>query len=186
MKKLIIDMDDVMCEKGFIKMVNEFLGTNYKQEDANSYYINDLVPEYKQKDWVEFFEKRNVYDYEELTENVQEVIKKLNEKYDVYIVTSYIFRDDPKWAGNMLKNKFDYLQTHFDFIEPEKYIFTTNKDIINADIRIDDSMKKLNGKAEIKLLFTAYHNKNISDEELKNKGVIRVNSWKEIEKILLW
>ena len=29
MKKLIIDMDDVLCGKGFIRMVNEFLGTNY-------------------------------------------------------------------------------------------------------------------------------------------------------------
>ena len=72
MKKLIIDMDDVLCGKGFIRMVNEFLGTNYQEEDA-----------------------------------------------------------------------------------------------------------------EIKLLFTAYHNVNITDEELKAKNLIRVNNWKEIEKILL-
>ena len=72
MKKLIVDMDDVLCGKGFIRMVNEFLGTNYQEEDA-----------------------------------------------------------------------------------------------------------------EIKLLFTAYHNVNITDEELKAKNLIRVNNWKEIEKILL-
>ena len=72
MKKLIIDMDDVKNRKGFIRMVNEFLGTNYQEGDA-----------------------------------------------------------------------------------------------------------------EIKLLFTAYHNVNITDEELKAKNLIRVNNWKEIEKILL-
>ena len=44
-------------------------------------------------------------------------------------------------------------------------------------------MKK--GKAEKKLLFSAYHNKNIPDEELKKDGLIRVNNWKEVEKILL-
>ena len=30
MKRLLIDMDDVICENGFIRMINEFLGTNYK------------------------------------------------------------------------------------------------------------------------------------------------------------
>ena len=28
MKKLIIDMDDVLCEKVFLRMVNAFLGTD--------------------------------------------------------------------------------------------------------------------------------------------------------------
>lgn len=37
----------------------------------------------------------------------------------------------------------------------------------------------------MKMLFTAYHNKDITDEELKDNEVIRVNGWKEIEKILL-
>ena len=49
-------------------------------------------------------------------------------------------------------------------------------------IKIDLNEK---GKAETKMLFTAYHNKTITDEELKQNGVIRVNGWKDIEKILL-
>ena len=47
MKRLLIDMDDVICENGFIRMINEFLGTKYKSEDANSYYVNDLIPKDK-------------------------------------------------------------------------------------------------------------------------------------------
>ena len=50
MEKLIVDMDDVLCEKGFIRMINEFLGTNYEQEDAKSYYINDLIPKNRIKE----------------------------------------------------------------------------------------------------------------------------------------
>ena len=56
---------------------------------------------------------------------------------------------------------------------------------LTADIRIDDSMEKLNGPAQTKLLFTAYHNENINDEELKKNNIQRVNNWKEIEQILL-
>lgn len=185
MKKLVIDMDDVLCEKGFIRMVNKFLGTNYKQEDAGSYYINDLIPKEKFQEWLKFFEENNVYDYVNLKDNVQEVMKKLNKVYDLYIVTAYVFRDDKRLSGKSLKDKFDYLYKEFPFINPEKYIFVTNKEIIKADIRIDDSIQKLEGQAEKKLLFTAYHNLNITEEELKEKNLIRVNSWKEVEKQLL-
>lgn len=185
MKKLIIDMDDVICGRGFIKMVNEFLNSNYKQEDAKSYYINDLIPKEKFEEWVKYYKGRNAYDYVELNENAVETIEKLNKEYEVYIVTAFVFRDAKEFSGTHLKNKFDYLQKILPFIKPEQYIFTTNKDIIEADIRIDDSLSKLNGKADKKLLFTAYHNLYFTDEELKEKNVTRVNNWKEIEKILL-
>ena len=78
MKRLLIDMDDVICENGFIRMINEFLGTNYKSEDANSYYVNDLIPKDKFEEWVKFFEEKNVYDYVNIVKDAPEVIEKLN------------------------------------------------------------------------------------------------------------
>ena len=185
MKKILVGMDDVICVHGFIGIVNDFLGTNYTEYDAKSYYINDLVPKEKMDDWIEFYKNKNVYDYMKLSEDVQEVLKKLNEKYEVYIVTAYIFRDDPSISGNQLKNKFDYLQKNLPFINPERFAFLSDKSLITADIRIDDSMEKLNGPAQTKLLFTAYHNENINNKELKKNNIQRVNNWKEIEQILL-
>ena len=185
MKKLIVDMDDVICEDNFIDMVNDFLKTNYKKEDANSYYINDLIPKNKMKEWIEFFGKSNLYEYGKQSEDVKQVMEKLNNKYDLYIVTAYSFRDEESLSGKLLKDKFDYLYKNFPFLTSNQYIFANNKEIIDADIRIDDSIKNLKGKAETKLLFTAYHNKYISDEELKRNNIIRINNWKEIENILI-
>ena len=34
MKKILVDMDDVICVHGFIGIVNDFLGTNYTEYDA--------------------------------------------------------------------------------------------------------------------------------------------------------
>ena len=184
MKKLIIDMDDVICEKNFIDMVNDFLGSNYKEEDIGSYYINDIIPKEKEKEWIEFFKKHNVYEYGRQCENAIETIKKLNDKYDIYIASAYVFRDDNSVSGKCLCDKFDYLYKNLPFLDPKKFMFVNNKELINADIRIDDSMKNLEGKAELKLLYTAYHNKEVSDEELKEKGLIRVNNWNEIYEIL--
>lgn len=185
MEKLIVDMDDVLCKKGFIRMINEFLNKKYKEEDANSYYINDLIPKSKLEDWIEFYSKKNVYDYVDIAENSQEVMKQLNEKYDVYIATSYVFRDAPKVSGKTLNDKYNFLCKNFPFLDPHKFIFISNKELLEADIRIDDSPNKLIGKAKLKLLFTAYHNKNMADEELKENNFIRVNNWKDIESILL-
>lgn len=184
MEKLIVDMDDVLTINGFIRMVNEFLNSNYTQEDAKSYYINDLVPEEKMQDWIKFFSQKNVYDYVDISEDCQEVLKKLNDKYDIYIVTGFVFRDAPQLSGKLLKDKYDFLYKNFPFINPHNFMFASKKEVVNADVRIDDSPEKLKGNAKLKLLYTAYHNKDLTDEELKKDNLIRVNSWKEIESIL--
>lgn len=185
MKKLIVDLDDVLCKNGFIRMINEFLGKEYAAEDANSYFINDLIPKESIQKWVEFFNKRNVYDYVDLLEDSQEVMKKLNECYDIYIASAYVFRDAPQVSGKTLNDKYNFLCDNFPFLDPRKFIFISNKELLEADIRIDDSINKLTGNADKKLLFTAYHNTNISKQELQKQGITRVNNWKEIANILL-
>ena len=185
MEKLIVDMDDVITEKGFIRMINEFIGTNYTQEDAESYYINDLIPKDRMDEWVEFYSNNNVYDYANIVEGAKETLEKLNEKYDLFIATAYVFRDAPQVSGKTLNDKYNFLIKNFPFIDPHKFIFISNKELLEADIRIDDSPKKLIGKARLKLLFTAYHNKNMTEEELKESNFVRVNGWKEVEEILL-
>lgn len=185
MEKLIVDMDDVLCQKGFIRMINDFLDKEYKEEDAKSYYINDLIPKNRLDDWIDFYSKKNVYDYVDIAENSQEIMRELNKKYDLYIATSYVFRDAPKVSGKTLNDKYNFLCKNFPFINPNKFIFITNKELLDADIRIDDSPNKLIGNARLKLLFTAYHNKNMKDEELKENNFIRVDNWKDIKNILL-
>ncbi len=185
MEKLIVDMDDVITEKGFIRMVNKFLGTSYTQEDAGSYYINDLIPKDKIDEWVHFYLNNNVYDFVNIVEGAKETLEKLNKKYDLYIATAYVFRDAPEVSGKTLLDKYNFLIRNFPFIDPHKFIFISSKELLEADIRIDDSPKKIMGEARLRLLFTAYHNKNMTDEELKDNNLIRVNGWKDVEKILL-
>lgn len=185
MKKIMIDMDDVICGGGFLKLVNEFLGTNYTEKDLKTYYIQDVIPKEKMEEWKKFFQDKNVYDYTNILPNAYEVMEKLSQKYELYIVTAYIFRDCPEKSADLLKYKFNYLIKEFPFIKPEQYIFASNKEIVQCDIKIDDKPSNLSGNAEIKLMFDAYHNREISDEELAKDGITRVNGWKHIEEILL-
>ena len=135
-------------------------------------------------EYIKYFTSQNVYDYCNLNDNCYEVLNNLNKKYDVYICSAYVFKDNVSHSATMLKQKFNYLIKTFPFLDPKKFIFASDKKVINCDIKIDDVVDNLSD-AKIKLLFTCYHNKNISDNELKEKGILRTNDWNDIRKMLL-
>lgn len=180
-KILLVDMDDVITVDGFLNMINEYANTNYTYDDFKTYYMQDILPD--KEDFFKWFMDRNAYNYCRLNDDCYEVLEKLNNKYKLFIATAYIVRERPYDCGHILYQKHEYLKRKLPFIKPSQYVFINDKSILNADIRIDDNINNLtSGK---KLLFTAYHNKDMSDEELMEKGIIRVNGWKEVEEELM-
>lgn len=176
-------MDNVITDGIFLELINNFLGTNYKHNDLKNYYLQYLISD-KREDFWESVKDKNFYEGAVLFDRCREVLEKLNEVYDIYIVTAYLWNDYLDLSGNNLKNKYYYLREMLSFINPEKYIFTTNKKLLNFDIRIDDKLENIEG-GNIKLLFTAWHNRDLDNEYLRKNNVIRVNNWTDIEKILL-
>ena len=185
-KKILIDVDEVICDSGFLKLMNEFLGTNYKLEDFTEYYIDDVIgDDNKKQAFYDYFITKDSYKFVELYDDAYDTLKKLNDVYEVYIYSACVNPFFTDKAGGEFKKKYDFLIRTFPFLNPFNFIFTNTKNMIKADVQIDDRLNNLNGDIGLKLLYTAYHNKNIVDEELKSNNVIRVNNWKEIEKILL-
>lgn len=178
-------MDDVICGNGFLKLVNQFLNTKYTNEDIKGYYIQDLIPKEREEEWNQYFKTHNLYNYVSMIKGADKVIEKLNNNYEVYILSAYILKEQLEFSGEFLKYKYEWLYEKLPFIDPNRYIFTTNKSIIQCDIRIDDKLSNLEGEAEKRILFTSYHNQEYTKEELEKMDVIRVNSWDEIEKMLL-
>lgn len=183
-KTVMIDMDDVMVSGGLLKLINKFLNTNYVESDFKDFYMQDIIPKERKREFFDYFFRNNVYDYCNINPNAIEVIEKLTKKYDVYIGTSYIFKEYPKECSIILKNKFEFLIKYFPFLNPYNFIFVGNKSVINCDIRIDDRLDNVVA-ASTKILYSAYHNKDLSEEYLTDLGVKRANNWLDIEKILL-
>lgn len=183
MKTLMFDMDNVITDGTIFEYIQEFLNKKLNLMDINTYYLQELINDRQEEFW-DFVKGKSFYEKAPLFDGCFEVLKKLNKKYDIYIVTSYIWEDLTDITSDNLKNKYIYLKEKLPFIPPEKYIFTTNKNIINFDIRIDDKIQNL-GNGELKLLFSAWHNKNILQETLNDENIIRVDTWYDIEKILL-
>ncbi len=180
-RSIMVDMDEVITEGGFLYLINEYLGTNYTKEDVEGYYMQDLVPD--KDEFFKYFISKNMYDYGILLPNVKDVLEELQKYYDIYIGTSYIIPELPRESSMILKYKHEFLYDNFPFIKPENYIFITNKSLLDCDIKIDDKLDNLKN-AKIKILFDSYHNKGLSDDYLKSVGVVRVHSWLEIKDIL--
>lgn len=191
-KRLLLDVDEVIVFSGFVEAINDFLGTNYTIDDFTDYYIDiKVVPEEKLSEFYEFISKRNLYKYSSLLPGAIESIKKLNEIYDIYILSSCVNETDIKGSGRIFMDKYDFLLEHLPFINPKRFIFTGSKSLIQGDIKIDDLVDNFyEGDSELKILFPSYHNKDVSDEELKEKGIIRLGrdwrtGWSEILEYLL-
>ena len=182
MEKIMIDLDDVITSGGYLHYVNEFLGTSYKEDDIKTYYLQDLVEDLE--GFKKFIRTKNIYDKCKLKENAYEVLKELNEKYELFIATAYIWRDMPEESGYVLEQKFNYLKDTLPFISPYQYIFISDKSVLNTNIKIDDKVNNLKN-ADTILLFRAYHNKEITKEKLKQDNIIRVDNWEGVRKILL-
>ena len=124
-------------------------------------------------------EDKSFYDDAPLIDGVYEALEILNKKYELYITTAYIYTETPDISSNNLKFKYEYLKKKLPFISPKQYIFIENKSLIKSDIAIDDKIVNLEN-ADKKILINSWHNKNIKDEELNERGIVRVYTWKEI------
>ena len=183
MKTLMIDMDNVITNNNFTFFLEEFLNQKLDFNKINVKYRQEVI-EGRENEFKNIYEYKNLYENSPLLDGCYEVLKELNNKYDIYIVTSYIWGKNIINPAENLKNKFNYLKEKLSFIDSSKYIFAQNKKLMHFDVSIDDRLSGLEN-ADIRLLFNSWSNKTITDDDLKKNNVIRVNSWYEIKKILL-
>ena len=190
-KDLLLDVDEVICFSGYLEAVNDFLNTNYNIDDFDCYYIDEkVIPKERFKEFNEFISKRNLYDYTSMLPGSIETVKKLSEKYNIYICSACINPFDLDNSGIQFKNKYDFLRKNLPFINPRNFILTSSKHMVKADIQIDDCLSNFDNDVKLKILFPSYHNKNIDEKLLKEKNIIRAGydwrtGWQEVSKILL-
>lgn len=184
-KTMMVDMDDVITSGRFIDYVNEYYGYEVDTSKIDTYYFQDALFGDKKADFFEFLKEKNLYLDAELFPDCYDVLKDLNDRYQILVCTDYIWNEMISSAGINLKNKYDYLYERLDFLNPRDFVFTANKSVINTDIKLDDKPVNLKG-ASTKLLFSAWHNKKMTKEELDKEKIIRVDNWKDVHKVLTY
>lgn len=171
--RLAVDMDEVLADPiaKFIRLYNRDYAIPLDLEILPGNEIIAHVPDHAKMKLYEYINEKGFFRDLELIPGCVEVMKQLQEKYEVFIVSAAM--EFP----NSLQDKYEWLAEHFPFIGWQHIMFCGYK-IVNVDILIDDRIKNFKDFEGRKLLFSSPHNLLITDYE-------RVSTWKEVAEKLL-
>lgn len=170
-KRLLIDMDGVLADiyGQFIKYEFNDIGLTQSLNDLTGKLEHEA---FKHHD--KYVNSENFFYSALPIQNSIETVNKLNNAYEVYIVSSAM------QFPLSLNEKMKWLTKYFPFLSWKQIVFCGTKEIVTGDIMIDDHFKNLDTFQGQTILFTQPHNVD------KSSGKhIRVQNWKDIEKILL-
>ena len=191
--RLLLDVDEVICFSMYLEYINEFLKAEYSMDNFTEYYLEEsVIPKEKMAEFNNFIESKNLYENPTMLPGAIEAIKRLSAYYEIFICSDCVNPFAKENSGIMYKYKYDFLYKTFsqDIIPCKNYIFTGTKDIFVADVQVDDLVRNFSSNVPLKLLFPAYHNKEVPEEILKEKGIIRSGydwrkGWHVLEKQLM-
>lgn len=166
--RIAIDMDEVLADPihKFIQLYNRDHQVPLELVIKPGTEIFQNVPDEVNDKWFDYINEKGFFRDLPVIEGAVEAVKKLQQQYDVYIVSAAMeFR-------NSLEDKLDWLAEHFPFIDWKHIIFCGEK-IVNVDIMIDDRIKNFSGFNGRPLLFTSPHNLLITEYE-------RVDNWEQV------
>ena len=171
MQKIAVDMDGVLADvySQFIKMHHQEFGETISLESVYGKTEREAFVHCRKYIGTESF-----FRDAPLIDGCRNVLEQLNQEYEVYLVSAAM---EFPWS---LSQKLEWIKQHFPFIGWQQIVLCGSKQIIAADIMIDDHFKNLDHFTGRTLLFTQPH--NILREAGRHQ---RVNTWNDIEKILL-
>lgn len=168
MKRLIVDMDDVIADATgqFINFYEKEFGIrvvrgslNHQDEGHGFPAHHDIIKQFPHRDT--FFRTMSPH------EGSQEVLREINKKYDLFIVSAAM--EFPK----SLEEKLEWLKDHFAFLTWKQIVFCGSKTVVHGDYMIDDLSYNLEGFNGEKFIYTAPHNLHIDKYN-------RLNNWQEV------
>jgi 5'-nucleotidase len=170
-KRVLVDMDGVLAD-----VYSKFFDL-YEQQEGVRLSIDDVAGKLEAEafpDQIKWVSKPGFFRSLPVMEGSVEGLKRLNKQYKVIVVS--LATEFP----NSLTDKQLWLHQHFPFIHWKQIVFCGSKDIIKADIMIDDHIKNLDNFSGRTIMFSQPHNLY-----LKDTIHTRVRSWNEIEKLLV-
>ncbi len=173
-KRIAIDMDEVIADtlKARLERYQKDYGIILNKTDFHGKSFYEVVPpQYRQQvrdvlDELDFFRQLEVFP------DAQEVIKELNNHFDIVIATAAME------VPYSFTAKYEWLLEHFPFLDSQKFIFCGNKNVVLADYLIDDNPEQLTNFTGTSIMFS-------SPTNTLNTEFQRVNNWQEVAKLFL-
>lgn len=168
-KSIAIDMDQVIANmyKKMAVTFNELFGTSMT-EDEFLRAPQDSITREQFKQLMAAINGPDYYrDMELMDPEAVDVIRELQERFDIYIATAAM-----EVPGSFTA-KYEWLLEHFPFLDPQKFVFCGTKAVINTDYLIDDSLNQLEVFKGQGIIYSMPYNEHV-------EGYPRVRGWAEI------
>lgn len=174
-KSIAIDMDEVLADtlKKILQTSNDLFDLSLTEDDVKGSSIWEILTEDQLKKLGKAINEPGYFRDLEVIDSAVEVVKELSESFDIYIATAAM------GVPNSFIDKYDWLQEHFPFLDPQYFIFCGDKKVVHADYLIDDNVNQLNSFTGKGILFQTVQNAHLKTEHtLANgwKGVLAIFS----------
>lgn len=163
-----IDMDDVTAD------LSEKVLYYYNLENEKQITRNDLDCWYGNWDIMkDYYLNSNIYGELDVIDGSQEVLKDLNERYNIIFITA-----SPNAESTL--EKMSWVDRNFPFVGSQNVISTRHKHLINANLLFDDSPEFIKEFKGIRVLMDAIYNRHL----LSNDFDYRVKDWFEFNDVI--
>src|SRR5579875_2027879 len=139
MQRIASDMDEVMADT--MTRYLDLYNADFNMDLTPSYFhgrrIFDAIPEEHREKAFSYFEQESFFADIDVMPGSQEVIRALQDRYDVFVSTAAM--DVPC----SFSAKYYWLQRYFPFIPTSNIVFCGDKSIVAADYLIDDNTRHL-------------------------------------------
>jgi|KBSMisStandDraft_5_1062788.scaffolds.fasta_scaffold05595_8 5'(3')-deoxyribonucleotidase/uncharacterized protein with PQ loop repeat len=171
--RIAVDMDEVIAD-AFGKHLNHYnqrVGANLTPEMVSKKGLAALIPAELRQDYHAVPHADGFFADLKVIEGSQEALLELSRNHDVYITSAAME------VPSSFADKYQWMEMHFPFIPPSRIVFCGDKEIVNADVLIDDRSRHFKGFRGTGILFTAPHNAN-------EAAPLRANNWNDVLEIL--
>jgi 5'(3')-deoxyribonucleotidase len=162
-------MDEVMADTlaEHLRRYNQTFDEAVTPQDLAGKGLFEITPVDRRQQLRAFLDAEDFFEDLALMPGAQDVLQQLSSRFDIFIATQAMA------VPNSLGSKYRWLQRHFPFIPPTRYVFCGDKSILRAEYLIDDLPKNLLRFEGQGLLYTAPHN-------LTATGFLRVDNWQQV------
>jgi 5'-nucleotidase len=171
--RIAVDMDEVIADS-FSKQLNCYnqrTGENLTKEMVSSKGLGSLISRDRWEEFAGIPHEDGFFADLELIEGSREALLELSRHHDVYIASAAME------VPYSFDAKYDWLQKNFSFIPTSRIVFCGDKNIINADVLVDDRSRQFKQFRGTGILFTAPHN-------VAEIAHLRADNWDDVLRIL--
>ncbi len=171
--RIAIDMDEVIADS-FSKQLNCYnqrTGENLTTEMVANKGLGSLISRDRWDVFAGIAHEDGFFADLELIEDSREALLELSRHHDVYIASAAME------VPYSFDAKYDWLQKNFPFIPASRIVFCGDKNVINADVLVDDRSRHFKQFRGTGILFTAPHN-------VGETAHLRADNWDDVLRIL--